>query len=45
VLNVNDRTAGGAPSGEQIGNALFRVGIVSFSQSGAVKAFLHVDDE
>ena len=45
MLDVNDRPAAGAPSREQIGDPLFRVGIVPRSQARIVKALLHVDEE
>ena len=45
VLHVNDRPAAGAPSCQQIGNPLFRVGIVPRFLSRIVEALLHVDEE
>jgi hypothetical protein len=45
MLDVNDRPAGGAPSCEQIGDPLFRVGIVPHSQARIVETLLHVDEE
>jgi hypothetical protein len=45
MLDVNHRPAAGAPSCQQIGNPLFRVGIVPRSPSRIVEALLHVDEE
>jgi hypothetical protein len=45
VLHVNDRTARGAPSRQQIGDPLFRLGIIPRSPARIVKPLLHVDEE
>jgi len=45
MLDVNDGSAGGAPSREKIGDPLFCVGIVPRPQARIVKALLHVDEE
>jgi len=45
MLDVNDRPASGAPSRKQIGNPLFRIGIIPCSPARIVKALLHVDEE
>jgi hypothetical protein len=45
MLDVNDRPASGPPSGEQIGNPPFCVGIIPRSPARIVEALLHVDEE
>ena len=45
MLHVDDRPSGGAPGREQIGDPLFRVGIVPRSPTRIVKTLLHVDEE
>jgi hypothetical protein len=45
MLDVNDRPASGPPSGEQIGNPPFCVGIIPLSPARIIEALLHVDED
>ncbi len=45
MLDVDDRSAGGAPGRKQIGDPLFCIGIIPRSPARIVKALLDVDPE
>jgi hypothetical protein len=45
MLDVNDGLCGSAPSRKQIGNPLFRIGIIARSPARIVKALLHIDEQ
>jgi hypothetical protein len=45
MLNVNHRSARGAPNCQQVGNSLLRIGIIPGAPKRIVEPLLHVDEQ